>query len=349
MASRKSREDLTPTWLKDIVQSEVMDLLARYVAIHGSRRPDPAVRFTSTGAQDVAVSDKKGLSFNPALFLAYPELMLAESAPHAVAHWIDGARSAHGRKWHSIMATLGVESPKRSHSYEVTENHPHIYGCSCEDKGVRFTDRRHAKSVELPPETGEDLRLLSPDNCQACKDPYIYLHTDPDTSLRIDAAGLARVQHGLDWQLLPATAGEPIDAEYVPIPLLPHDELACADGPSDDCPECAPAQTPADPEPRKPAPQAGAPDFTMADAKKFLAPFGVPPVEVAACFGESASWEGAPVAIWAVVSMRGEEVEYLVPLHTQITLNYALQSLAAVLGDAQVVEYTTSDGRTGPA
>jgi predicted SprT family Zn-dependent metalloprotease len=323
MASRKNREDLCPQWLKAIVCRRIAEC---YDADDSGDRI-PAIRFTARGAQDIAVSARHGLSVNPALLLAYPEDMLAEGIPHAVAHHLLGT-SSHRDDWREMAIRCGGENPKRAHGYEVTENRPHLYRCACDGVTHRMTGRQHVKS-----HVSDDGARLSK-ACTACGERRQYYGDDADTALRIDAAGLARVLAGSSVAAEPEPARGPVE----PGEVIQADFEVAPDGEGN-----APQTSTKAVELYE---RAEPSHFDFEAAKEFMAAQGIDANSTANYYGDSQLWEGCDAAIWAILDIGGQQYGVLHPWQTITTLSVELAALALHY-NGTVESYVTSTGERG--
>lgn len=130
---------------------------AREIIPGAADLPDPVVRFDLRGlaAGQMRASGRGRLEirFNLTLARRAPDIFLAQTVPHEVAHsvvWHLFGRAAkpHGPEWRAVMHQLGVSDPRRCHSFEVPEHTARRqrrwpYRCACREHWLSTT--RHLR------------------------------------------------------------------------------------------------------------------------------------------------------------------------------------------------------------
>lgn len=133
--------------MKTKIENKVSDLLIQVssLALAGELEV-PEIKFDLKGQNAGSfrvMGDKCTLRFNFELLKENKKDFLRYIVPHEVAHYVTfrlyGRVRPHGKEWRNIMRFLGIENPRRCHSFNV---HPWIYRCGCREHYV--SQRQHS-------------------------------------------------------------------------------------------------------------------------------------------------------------------------------------------------------------
>ena len=136
-------ERKTPEQMIERVLAKVEALLQIVRKTWGDRVGFPIkVGFDLKGLRAGAASRKyPEIKFNLVLLMENPDHFIEVTVTHEVAHIVVHRlykRNAqpHGREWKKVMTTLGIDDPKRCHSYDTTNSRQrlgakYVYACDC--------------------------------------------------------------------------------------------------------------------------------------------------------------------------------------------------------------------------